>query len=278
MPDLEDIENKVKYNDSIAGLLVINPDNPTGAVYPRVLVESMVDIARRYELIIICDEIYSHIVYNGVPTIHLSEVIGEVPGMALRGISKEYPWPGSRCGWIEVFNKDKWPSFAKYVQSLINSKMLEVCSTSLPQYSIPLVMGDERYIEHLTRRKKLFEGRANEAWEQFSQVEGVFVNKPQGAFYMAVLFEDGVLNGEQTLNVEDPQVKAYIEEKVQGVEVDKRFVYYLLAATGICVVPLTGFCCDKKGFRVTLLETDDEKRKWTWETITENIRKYLASA
>ncbi|KKL13189.1 hypothetical protein LCGC14_2528260, partial [marine sediment metagenome] len=199
-------------------------------------------------------------------------------GMALRGISKEYPWPGSRCGWIEVFNKDKWPSFDKYVQSLINSKMLEVCSTSLPQYSIPLVMGDERYIEHLTRRRKLFENRANEAWEIFSKVDGVIVNKPQGAFYMAVLFEDGVLNGEQTLDVENPRAKAYIEDKVRGVEVDKRFVYYLLAATGICVVPLTGFCCDKKGFRVTLLETDDEKRKWTWKTITENIRKYLASA
>lgn len=278
MPDLEDLENKIKYNDSIAGILLINPDNPTGAVYPRALVESMVDIARRYELIIICDEIYAHIVYDDASTVHLSEVIGEVPGMALRGISKEYPWPGSRCGWIEVFNKDKWPSFDKYVQSLINSKMLEVCSTSLPQYSIPLVMGDERYIEHLTRRRKLFENRANEAWEIFSKVDGVIVNKPQGAFYMAVLFEDGVLNGEQTLDVENPRAKAYIEDKVRGVEVDKRFVYYLLAATGICVVPLTGFCCDKKGFRVTLLETDDEKRKWTWKTITENIRKYLASA
>ena len=95
---------------------------------------------------------------------------------------------------------------------------------------------------------------------------------------MAVVFEDGVLNGEQTLDVENPKAKTYIEEKVRGVKVDKRFVYYLLAATGICVVPLTGFCCDKKGFRVTLLETDDEKRKWTWETVTENIRKYLASA
>ena len=278
MPDLQDLENKVKYNDSIAGILLINPDNPTGAVYPRALVESIVDIARRYKLFIICDEIYSHIVYNGVATIHLSEVIGDVPGMALRGISKEYPWPGSRCGWIEVFNQDKEPAFKSYIQSLINAKMLEVCSTSLPQYSIPLVIGDPRYTEHLTRRKKLFEGRANEAYDVMSKVDGVLVNKPQGAFYMSVLFEDGVLNGEQSLPVENAAAKAYIEEKLGDVEVDKRFVYYLLAATGICVVPLTGFCCDKKGFRVTLLETDDEKRRWTFETIAENIRKYLASA
>ncbi len=94
---------------------------------------------------------------NGAKTVHLSEVIGDVPGMALRGISKEFPWPGSRCGWLEVFNKDKHPRFERYVKSLINAKMLEVCSTSLPQYSIPRIMGDPRYIDHLNRRKKMFE-------------------------------------------------------------------------------------------------------------------------
>lgn len=93
----------------------------------------------------------------------------------------------------------------------------------------------------------------------FQGVAGVRVIKPQGAFYMSVMFEDGVLNGEQTLEIEIPAVKAHIEEIVQGVEVDKRFVYYLLGATGICVVQLTGFCCNRKGFRVTLLETDDAK-------------------
>ncbi|HSV27576.1 MAG TPA: pyridoxal phosphate-dependent aminotransferase, partial [Sedimentisphaerales bacterium] len=128
IPDLDDLENKIKYNDSIAGMLLINPDNPTGAVYPRHLLEKMVDIARRYRVFVVCDEIYAHIVYNGAETVHLSEVIGDVPGIALRGISKEYPWPGSRCGWIEVFNADKHPVFREYVQSLISAKRLEVCS------------------------------------------------------------------------------------------------------------------------------------------------------
>jgi aspartate/methionine/tyrosine aminotransferase len=95
---------------------------------------------------------------------------------------------------------------------------------------------------------------------------------------MTILFEDGVLNDTQYLAIDDPKVKEFIEEKVMDVKIDKRFVYYLLAATGICVVPLTGFCCNKMGFRVTLLETDDDKRRWTWETIAENIKKYLASA
>ena len=277
MPDLEDMENKIKYNDSIAGILIINPDNPTGAVYPREILTQIVDIARRFQLFLISDEIYAHIVYDDAQTAHLSEVIEDVPGMALRGISKEYPWPGSRCGWIEVFNQDKHPDFEIYIKSLINAKMLEVCSTSLPQYSIPRIMGDPRYIEHLNSRKKMFQNRAIEACDIFNKVKGISVVKPQGAFYMSVLFDDDVLNDNQSLPIEDAKTKKYIEGKVADVEVDKRFVYYLLAATGICVVPLTGFCCDRKGFRVTLLETDDQKRLWTWKTITESIEKYLAS-
>ncbi|HIJ72100.1 MAG TPA: pyridoxal phosphate-dependent aminotransferase [Planctomycetes bacterium] len=278
MPDLDDLENKIKYNDSIAGILLINPDNPTGAVYPRRLLEQIVDIARRHKVFVLCDEIYTHIVYNGAETVHLSEVIGDVAGMALRGISKELPWPGARCGWIEVFNQDKYPSFKQYIQSLINAKMLEVCSTSLPQYAIPLIIGDSRYIEHLTRRKKMFEDRAKEAFEILSKVDGTIVVKPQGAFYMTVLFADGVLNSSQTLPIENPQVQDFVESNLPGLPADKRFVYYLLASTGICVVPLTGFCCEKQGFRVTLLESDDEKRRWTWHTIAENIQRYLASA
>lgn len=278
MPDLVDLENKVKYNDSITGILLINPDNPTGAVYPRELLEKIVDIARRYDLFVICDEIYAHIVFNGAETVHLSEVIGEVPGIALRGISKEYPWPGARCGWIEVFNQDKYPMFKQYIKSVRDAKMLEVCSTSLPQYSIPQVIGDPRYIEHLENRKKMFEYRVNEAYDIFSEVEYIQVVRPKGAFYMTILFKDGILNDRQALQINGEGAKTYIDNKVKGVEVDKRFVYYLLAATGICVVPLTGFCCERKGFRITLLECDDDKRRRTFKTIAESIKKYIESA
>jgi aspartate/methionine/tyrosine aminotransferase len=278
MPDLDDLENKIRYNDSIAGILLINPDNPTGAVYPRNVLEDIVDIARRHDVFILADEIYSDIVYNGATPLHLSDVIGEVPGIAMRGISKEWPWPGSRCGWIEVFNQDRDPVFGKYIRSLVNAKMLEVCSTSLPQYAIPLVMGDARYPEHLVSRKKMFEHRANEAWEVLSLIGGVQVTRPQGAFYMPVLFANGILNDRQTLPIENDEVRKRVEEKVQGVDVDKRFVYYLMGATGICVVPLTGFYCDRKGFRMTLLESDDEKRKRTLEVISRSITRYISSA
>ena len=93
MPDVDDIRMKVKYNDSIAGILLINPDNPTGSVCPRHILEEIVEIAREHDLFIVCDEIYTHIVYNGNVPLHLSEVVGDVCALALRGVSEASPLP-----------------------------------------------------------------------------------------------------------------------------------------------------------------------------------------
>ncbi|HUU30850.1 MAG TPA: aminotransferase class I/II-fold pyridoxal phosphate-dependent enzyme, partial [Phycisphaerae bacterium] len=276
MPNLEDLRRKVKANDSIAGILLINPDNPTGAAYPRPVLEEIVSIAREHDLFVICDEIYTHIVYNGRKTLHLSEVIGEACGIAMRGISKEVPWPGSRCGWIEVFNRRRDPVFDAYVNSLLAAKRLEVCSTTAPQMCIPRILGDSRYPGHLQHRAALFEARAREACGLLKDIPGVLVNMPSGAFYLTILFEDGVLNDRRRLPVENPEARACVEQLVQGVPRDLRFVYYLLGATGICVVPLSGFCCKRDGFRVTLLECDDAKRRWTFEKIANALRQYVA--
>ena len=278
MPDLDDLDKKIQYNDSIAGLLVINPDNPTGAVYPRDVLERMIEIARKHQVFVIFDEIYSGIMYNGARTASLAEVIGDRPGIALRGISKEFPWPGSRCGWIEVYNQDRHPMFKRYVSSLLSAKRLEVCSTSLPQYAIPRIMGDPRYQDHLEKRCRMYEKRVNRAFDIFKDVPGITVVRPRGAFYMTVLFNPGALTEGQCLDIANPEVRALIEQKVKGVKPDKRFVYYLLGATGICVVPLTGFCCELEGFRLTMLESDDERADMIWTTIVQSITSYLASA
>ena len=92
----------------------------------------------------------------------LAEIIGDVPGIALKGISKEF-WPGSRCGWIEIYNKEKDAVFAKYVKSVIDAKMMEVCSTTLPQTVIPLIMSDSRYQSHMEERA--FIKRAEKAYK-----------------------------------------------------------------------------------------------------------------
>ena len=277
MPDLYDLRNKIKYNDSMAGILLLSPDNPTGAVYPRGILEEITKIAKEYGLFIIADEIYTHIVYEGFPHLHMSQWIGDVPGFSMRGISKEYPWPGARCGWIEVYNKDKDENFATYINSLLAAKRLEVCSTTLPQMSIPRVLGDARYPDHLTRRAAMFNKRADEAVTAFRGCDSVIVNKPGGAFYLTVMFKEGVLNKRQSLPIADPTVRAHIEALVPNVTPDKRFVYYLMGAHGIVVVPLTGFQSNHAGFRMTLLETNDEKRAWILKTLREAIDRYVAS-
>ncbi|MDZ4858768.1 MAG: pyridoxal phosphate-dependent aminotransferase [Candidatus Hydrogenedentes bacterium] len=276
-PDVEDIRNKVKYNDSIAGILLLTPDNPTGAVYPRAILEEIAQIARENKIFLITDEIYAHIVYNGNERLHLSEWLGDVPGLAMRGISKEYPWPGSRCGWLEVLNRDKDENFATYANSLLAAKRLEVSSTTLPQMSIPKVMGDERYKDHLARREKMFNERADEAMKAFEGCDAVIVNKPGGAFYFTVMFKPGVLNNQQTLKIENKQIREKIDQLVKNVAPDKRFVYYLMGATGIVVVPLTGFQCAHDGFRMTLLESDPAKRAWIFKTLRESIEVFIAS-
>ena len=276
-PDLKDIENKVKYNDSIAGILLINPDNPTGAVYPRSTLEKIVQIARENRLFVICDETYANIVFPGEETASLSEVINGIPGMALRSISKEVPWPGARCGWVEVYNKHSDKNFETYINSLLNAKRLEVCSTNLPQRAIPLILGDPRYPGHLKKRAAMFAGRAGQAFNIFSAIEGISTVKAKGALYFTVVFNDGVLKSGQSLALKDQSLKNYIIDKTNGLADDKKFVYYLLAKTGICVVPLSGFASPLKGFRMTLLETDDERRGWIYETTAKAIEEYLAS-
>ena len=278
-PDLEDLENRIKYNPAVAGILIINPDNPTGAVYPEEVLRGMVALAKKYDLFDICDEVYHNIIYNGYTTLPLSDVVGDVPAIAMRGISKEMPWPGSRCGWIEVYNGHKDPLFEKYINSILNSKMVEVCSTTLPQMALPAIVSHPEYHGYLAERVARYEKCSNIAYDLLKNVGGVIVNRTNGAFYMSVAFEDGLLNNRQSLPIENMEVRTHVETLVNqpGVQPDKRFVYYLLGSTGVCVVPLSSFATDMQGFRVTLLERDEAKFRMIFEMIAKGIRDYLVS-
>jgi aspartate/methionine/tyrosine aminotransferase len=278
-PDLDDLRLSVKYNPAISGILIINPDNPTGAVYPERILKEMIAIAKEYDLFIICDEIYHNIVYNGQSTKPISDLIGDVPAIAMKGISKELPWPGSRCGWIEVYNADKDAVFNQYVQSILNSKMVEVCSTTLPQKAIPPILSHPEYPVYLEERKSRYERCSNVAYEILKKVPGIKVNRTNGAFYMSVVFEKGKLTHKQTLPIKVEEVRALVHGLVTapGVSLDKRFVYYLLASTGICVVPLSSFCTAEQGFRITLLERNEKEFCRIFEEIGAAITAYLQS-
>ena len=278
-PDFEVLERKLEENPHITGILIVNPDNPTGFVYPPDTMRKMVALAKKYKLFIISDEIYSNLVYDGVEYQKLAAFIDDVPAIAMRGVSKEFPWPGGRCGWVEFYNRDKDADFDKYCKSLIDAKMLEVCSTTLPQQLIPVVMRDERYYPYLKQRTKKYSDMADLAAEILSVIPELIIHKPQGAFYMTIVFKDGALKDGQTLPIANREVASYLESIViPDFEHDKRFVYYLLAATGLCVVPLkTGFNSTYHGFRFTVLDPDIGSFKKNIETLRDAIQLYLGN-
>lgn len=278
-PDLDDLERQIRDNRAISAVMLINPDNPTGMVYPKETLERIVALARAYDLFVIADEVYINIVYNGKSTVPVSDVIGDVPCLSLKGISKEFPWPGSRCGWIEVYNGGKDPVFDKYVASILTQKMNEVCSTTLPQRCIPAIMQHPEYQVYLAERTACYEKMSNITYNFLRQVPGLMVNRTNGAFYMSVAFRDGLLTHRQSLAIANPEVRELVETLVgaPGVSPDKRFVYYILAATGICIVPLSSFSTPLQGFRVTLLEKDEKECERIYQTLADKIREYLCS-
>ncbi|WP_375586550.1 pyridoxal phosphate-dependent aminotransferase [Cyclobacterium xiamenense] len=280
-PDMDDLYNKVKYNDSIVGILIINPDNPTGMVYPREVLDRFVEIAREFNLLLIADEIYQNITYNGYEAISLAEILGDdLPGISLKGISKEFPWPGSRCGWMEFYNQHTSAEFTKLCTTLENAKMIEVCSTTLPQLAIPKIMSHPAYREYRKTANEAIGIRSRIMEEVLGQVRGIKFNKTKGAFYNTIIFEEGVLDENQFLPIPDARVQKHLDQWLQEKEMphDKRFVYHLLAAERICVVPVSSFCSELRGFRVTLLEENEDVFRNTFERLSRSIHTYLNSS
>ncbi|UXP33976.1 pyridoxal phosphate-dependent aminotransferase [Reichenbachiella agarivorans] len=277
-PDLADLRLKVKYNPNIVGILIINPDNPTGMVYPVEILEQIVQIAKEFNLFLISDEIYTNIIYNGVTTKSLSEVLGDVPGIAMKGISKDTPWPGSRCGWMEFYNRKADPQFDAYCSTLENAKMVEVCSTTLPQKALPRIQEHPKFKEYLAERRQEIADRSEIISKLLSGIPYITFNKTNGAFYNTIVFKDGAINDKQSLKIADAKIKQLAEEWVEKVDApDKRFVYYLLAAKGVCVVPLSSFQSELRGFRITLLEENKEVLQETFGKIADAINEFCTS-
>lgn len=285
-PDLDDLYNKVKYNPNIVGILIINPDNPTGMVYPLETLKRIVEIAKEFKLFLIADEIYINITYNGARAYSLAEIIEDVPGISMKGISKELPWPGSRCGWMEYYNRDKDKDFNSFCQALDNAKMIEVCSTKLPQVAIPKILGDARFKPYREMVNQRIGKRSKIIADILHTVPQLTFNETFGAFYNTIIFRDGTLKPDQTMKINDPKAKALVESWVntpegkplQSIQLDKRFVYYLLGAKGVCVVPISSFCSELQGFRVTLLEEDEDSLIKTFTAIRDGIVEYLSGS
>ncbi len=279
-PDIVHLEQQLQNNSEIVGILVVNPNNPTGAVYSREILLQIVDLAERYQTFIISDEVYYRMVYNETEFVQITELAaGRVPVIVMRGMSKDVPWPGGRSSWLEFHGAELDSDFADYAKGLKKRVTMEVCATSLPQYILSTVYTHPDFPIWIREYNRELESNGNMISEILSSVKELIVNRTNGAFYMMPLFREGVLTDRQTLPIANEEVREFIEKEVSvpGFTLDKRFTYYLLASTGICVVPASGFNSPYPGFRLTTLERNNEKRQQIYSRLKDAIEKYLQS-
>lgn len=280
-PDIAHLEEQIVKNPGVTGILVINPNNPTGAVYSAETLEKIVAIAEKYKLFIISDEVYFRMVYNGYEYVQITEIAqGRVPLIVLRGVSKDVPWPGGRCGWVEFHGVDLDKDFRAYADSVKKRILMEVCSTTLPQVILSEIYDHPDYEKWLADYNGRLEKNGNQIAEILGRSPYLKVNRTNGAFYMMPLFREAVLNNKQTLPIANDKAREYIEKEVSrhNFPLDQRFCYYLLANTGICVVPATGFFSPYFGFRITTLDRDEKRLVHNYERLVKAISEYVKSA
>ncbi len=279
-PDIAHMEEQIKANPGVVGILVINPNNPTGAVYSAETLEAIVQLAEKYKLMIISDEVYFRMILSGEPCDQITEIAhNRVPLIVMRGTSKDVPWPGGRGGWLEFHNTQLDEEYLNYCESVKKRVLLEVCAVSMAQFIVPKIYDHPDFDEWSKKYNAELAKNASHIAGVLSKTKGLKVNPTQGAFYMMPLFEEGVLNENQTLPIANEKARAYIENEVNkpNFPLDKRFTYYLLASTGICVVPASGFFSPYYGFRLTTLDRDEARRTDTYARLSQAVESYLAS-
>ena len=186
-------------------------------------------------------------------------------------MSKDIPWPGSRCGWIEVYNVERDPNFRGYVHTIVVSKMLEVCSTTLPQVVFPKIVTHPQFRPFLASRLAKYRARADTALEIFAGCEVLRPIPPDGVFYFTVTFDTVRFPHHRNLPSQNKEVRLYLDQLEAQTQLrrDKLFAYELMGAEGVCVVPLSGFSSPHDGFRMTLLEEDPAR----FEDVCRRIRR-----
>ncbi|GAB3190901.1 pyridoxal phosphate-dependent aminotransferase [Nesterenkonia suensis] len=179
-PDPEEIESKV--TDRTKALVIINPNNPTGAVYPKETLEAMVDIARRHNLILLADEIYEKITYDDVEMVNACTLSDDVFTITFSGLSKTWRVAGFRSGWIYISGPKHRAK--NYLEGLTLMSNLRMCPNVPAQHAIQTALGGYQSInEFIEPGGRLYEQR-QVAYELMRQIEGVTVEQADGALYL----------------------------------------------------------------------------------------------
>lgn len=180
VPDVADMAAKI--SEKTKGIVVINPNNPTGAVYPREVLTQIVRLAEEHGLILFCDEIYEQVLYDGLKHIPVGSLTEDVLVVTLSGLSKSHRVAGFRVGWMILSgNKD----MAKgYIEGIKMLSSMRLCSNVPAQHAVQTSLGGYQSIEDLVKPGgRLYEQRQY-AWERLNNIPGVSCVKPKGALYL----------------------------------------------------------------------------------------------
>lgn len=180
LPDLEDLEAKV--SDRTKAIVIISPNNPTGAVYPREMMESLVEFARRHDLVIFSDEIYDKILYDDAKHTVIASIAPDVFCLTFSGLSKAYRAAGFRAGWVVVSGPKEHAT--SYISGLTLLANMRLCPNVPAQLAIQTALGGYQSINELILPGGRLREQRDVAWRMLNDIPGVSCTKPEGALYV----------------------------------------------------------------------------------------------
>jgi alanine-synthesizing transaminase len=180
LPDLADIQSKI--SDRTKALVIINPNNPTGAVYAKELLEGLVEIARKHHLLLLSDEIYDKILYDGVEHTPVAALAPDLLTLTFNGLSKAYRVAGFRTGWLMLSGPKKHAT--SYIEGLDILANMRLCPNVPTQYAVQTALGGYQSINDLVLPGGRLKAQRDRAWELLNEIPGVSCVKPSGALYM----------------------------------------------------------------------------------------------
>jgi alanine-synthesizing transaminase len=236
MPDIDDIRRKITPRTK--GIVVINPNNPTGALYSDDLLQSIVNLAREHGLVIFADEVYDKVLYDGVKHTPIASLSTDVLTMTFNSLSKSYRSCGYRAGWM-VVSGDKKPA-KDYIEGLNMLSNMRLCANVPGQWAIQTALGGHQSINELVGEGGRLRKQRDLAYDLITAIPGVSCVKPQAALYMF------------------PK----LDHKVYPIADDQQFFLELLQDTRVMLVQGTGFNWPQTDhFRIVFLPHEDDLRE-----------------
>jgi alanine-synthesizing transaminase len=233
LPDIDDIRGKI--TERTRAIMVCNPNNPTGAMYPDALLLQIVELARQHQLVVLADEIYDKTVYDGGAHTAMASLAEDVLFVSFNGLSKNYRSCGYRAGWMVVSGEKRHAR--DYIEGLNMLASLRLCSNTPGQLAIQTALGGYQSIKDLVAPAGRLCKQRDLAYSLLSQIPGVSVVKPKAALYMF------------------PR----LDPKVYPIEDDQQFAYDLLAEQKVLIVQGTGFnWINHDHFRLVFLPNLDD--------------------